>query len=396
MGSTIIGQDFPHDIIHRGESDMHRHNKRVDDAVRKQLKDVIGQHDIITRAKNKTVKVRLKNLNQFRFIHGRDRLDIVGRDQFDDLKEGEIISKPTPGGGKPVEAGDADGEEIFEAEYSIEELTDMMIEELDLPDLDDTKQNEIVSVVLEWNDRRKGVGITAAIDKKKTILANLMRKAKSKSKDRSKKIPFIKDDLRFKTWEEAEEKHSNAVIFLMMDRSGSMWREKIYAVKAFYFWVVQFLRRKYNNVEIKFIAHDYNAREMKEQDFFTIADSGGTRVSSAYGLCKEMIEHNYPVTMWNIYCFHASDGDSWDDEEQCMELVNDILDLGANLFAYAEINIDNWRGDGESKLLNRFRVLQEYRDGVLVSVISELGDILQSLKRFLMHSARRDMEKSNA
>lgn len=391
MGSTIIEQDFPYDILHRGESDVQRHNKRVNDAVRKQLKDVIGQQDIITKEGNKKVKVRLRNLNQWRMIHNRDRIDTVGRDQFDDLEEGEIISKPTPSGGKPVTAGDASGEEIFEAEYTVDELTEMMIEELDLPDLDDNKQNEIVSEVLEWNDLRKGAGIASTIDKKKTILANLMRKSKLKKKN----IAYIKDDLRFKTWEEVEEKHSNAVIFLMMDRSASMWREKIYVVKAFYFWVVQFLRRKYEQVDIKFIAHDYNAREMNEKEFFTIAESGGTRVSSAYALCKEMIEHNYPSEMWNVYCFHASDGDSWDDESFCMELVNDIIDLGAKLFAYAEINIDSWHTNGESSLLEHFRELQESKDEVLVSVISEVSDILQALKKFLMHSARCDMEQTN-
>ena len=81
MSSSIIDQDFPYDIIHRGSKDAHRHNKRIDDAVRKQLKDIITQQDIITSEGNKKIKVRLKYLDQFRFIHNRNKVDVIGRDE---------------------------------------------------------------------------------------------------------------------------------------------------------------------------------------------------------------------------------------------------------------------------------------------------------------------------
>lgn len=391
MGSTIIEQDFPYDILHRGKRDERRHNKRVDQAARKQLGDIISQQDIITSEGNKKIKVRLKYLDQFRFIHHHDRVDEIGRDEFNELDEGEILQKPQPGGGgQPMQAGQEAGEELYEAEYTIDELTDLMIEELELPDLDETKKNEIISEVIEWEDRRKSSGIHALIDKRKTLMANIKRRAAMGKKE---PIPIINDDLRFRTWNVQQEKHSNAVIFLMMDRSASMWEQKIYTVKALYFWVVQFLRRKYDKVEIRFIAHDYYAKELSEKEFFTIADSGGTRVSSAYAMCQDMIKHNYPSNMWNIYCFHASDGDSWGDEVECLKIVNDIISMGATLFAYTEINMDNYRG-GESDLLSLFKQEMMNNDSILVSVIEDISDILATLQVFLKHSTRHAYDRA--
>lgn len=387
MGSTIIEQDFPYDILKRGQRDASRHNRRVKEAAKKQLKDIISQQDIISSEKNRKIKVRLKHLDQYRFIHNRDRIDNVGRDQFDDLEDGEIISKPSTGKGSGNKPGQDKGEEIFESEFTIEQITDMMMEELNLPDLDEKKRNEIVSDVIEYTDRRKASGVHACIDKKKTILANIARRARE-GKARNETTPIINDDLRFRTWNITEEKHSNAVVFLMMDRSGSMWEDKIYAVKALYFWIVQFLRRRYDRVEIKFISHDWVAREMEEKDFFSIAEGGGTKISSAYELCRDMVKHNYPSSMWNIYCFHASDGDSWSDESYCIDLVKEILDLGAVLFAYSEINMDNWR-DEDSDLFHLFEMASGERDGILASSITELSDILDTLQLFLRHSVRK-------
>ncbi len=386
MGSVIIDQDFPYDIIHRGSKDVHRHNKRVNDAVKKQMKDIVSQQDIITSEGNRKVKVRLKYLDQYRFIHSKDRVDEVGRDEFDDLDEGEVLYRPEAGGGRPNSAGDGEGEELYETEYTIDELTDILMQELELPDLDERKRNEIVSEVIEWDDIRKQSGIRSLIDKKRTLLANIMRKAKQKRSD--EQVPIINDDMRFRTFNVTQEKHSNAVVFLMMDRSASMWEDKIYAVKVLYFWIVQFLRRRYDSVVIKFIAHDCHAKEMSEKDFFTISDSGGTMVSSAYELCRDIIKYNYPASKWNIYAFHASDGDSWGDDDVSMSLVHEITtELEANLFAYTEINIDQWR-TGESNLMSHFKAEMERNDKVLISEISEIGDVLRCIKKFLQHSVR--------
>lgn len=385
MGNTIIDQDYPYDILHRGSQDESRHNKRVNDAVKKQLRDVISQQDIISGQGNKKVRVRLKYLDQYRFRHSKDSYKEIGRDQFDELEEGEVISQPTPAGeGDPNKAGNDDGDEVYEVEYTIDELTEILLNELKLPRLDERKKNEIVSEVVEWNDIRKESGVRSLIDKKRTLRANIKRRARIGSENE----PIINDDLRFRTYNITKEKHSNAVVFLMMDRSGSMWKEKIYAVKALYFWIVQFLKLRYNKVEIKFIAHDYNARELQEKEFFTISDSGGTRVSSAYELCYEMIKHNYPQSKWNIYCFHASDGDSWSDEKEAVALADDIIKvLGATLFAYTEINIDNER-DTKSDLWKTFSNMSKSNDKILMGEIRGMEDVLPVIEFFLRYSTR--------
>jgi len=254
----------------------------------------------------------------------------------------------------------------------------MMMKELGLPDLDNRLKNEIVSVITEWTDRAN-VGIQSAIDKKHTLLANIRRKSRMGMK-KDQRLPISNKDLKYRTWEIQEERHSNAVVFLMMDRSASMWEDRIYTVKALYFWIVQFLKLKYDRVVIKFIAHDVRAKEMEEKEFFTICDSGGTYVSSAYEMCAEMIRHNYPASSWNIYCFHASDGGTFGDEAQCFKLVNEIMDMGATMFAYAEIWLEEW--DNESSLYSGFTQMSAERRGVLVYSIQSLEDVFSAIQHF--------------
>jgi len=262
-----------------------------------------------------------------------------------------------------------------------------MFEELELPDIDETIKNEIKSDVLEYTDRRRRNGVEALLDKKQTILAMLKRKRTS-----NKKNTLIPDDLRYRTWNVATEKHSNAVVFLMLDKSGSMAEDKIYTVKALYFWIVQFLRRRYDKVDIRFIAHDYEARELSEKEFFTISYSGGTKISSAYELCKNLIKHNYPTSLWNVYCFHSSDGDSYDDEDLCMQLIGELFSSGIKLFAYTEIAFDD---NARSELFHRIKKSRRHRR-LLHSVISRREDIIDTLKKFLHHSLNVPMQSSVA
>ncbi|MBI4494507.1 MAG: DUF444 family protein, partial [Chloroflexi bacterium] len=111
-----------------------------------------------------------------------------------------------------------------------------------------------------------------------------------------------------------------------------------YVTRTFYFWMVRFLRTKYNNVEIVFITHHTQAREVDEENFFTLGESGGTKVSSAYQLCLDLIKQRYNPSLWNIYPFHFSDGDNWGevDNQRCLELVRALLGL-SNVFGYGEI-----------------------------------------------------------
>lgn len=377
MDSVIVDNDFPHDLIRRGARDERRHNKKVQEAARKQLKDIISRQDIITTSGNKKIKVKLKYLDSYHFRHYPDRVDVIGRDEYEELDKDEIISRPNDGNAGGA-AGNAEGDEIYEVEFTIDDLTNMMIEELRLPRLDERVKSEIVSEVIEWTDRRKSSGVHALIDKKHTLLANIKRKAAMGYKP-GEKAPIVNDDLRFRAWKIQKEKHSNAVIFFLLDRSGSMSEEKIYSVKAFFFWVTQFLRKRYDRIEIKFIAHDVAARELPESDFFTITDSGGTMVSAAYQLCADLIKFNYPSSKWNIYCFHASDGDTWGDDDKCAQLIQEILSYGAKMFGYVEVR-GEFDTDNITALWNAIENVDDER--VILSTINSVDEVLETIEFF--------------
>jgi hypothetical protein len=155
-----------------------------------------------------------------------------------------------------------------------------------------------------------------------------------------------------------------------------------YIARSFYFWMVRFLRTKYNNVEIIFISHHTEAKEVTEEEFFHKGESGGTQVSSAYALALDIIKTRYPAQDWNIYPFHFSDGDNlpWDNEV-CVKLVNEML-LESNLFGYGEIR-EGYRGSS-STLMSAFAKIE---DSKFVTVtVSDKKAVYPALQRFFAKS----------
>ena len=119
---------------------------------------------------------------------------------------------------------------------------------------------------------------------------------------------------------------------------------KKYIARSFFFWMVRFLRTKYDNVEIVFISHHTEAREVTEEQFFTQGESGGTVVSSAYQLALDIIGARYRPTDWNIYPFHFSDGDNYySDNEEAVRLADELIQT-CNLFGYGEIGEEGGGG----------------------------------------------------
>src|SRR5690606_6003868 len=133
----------------------------------------------------------------------------------------------------------------------------------------------------------------------------------------------------------------------------------------FFFWMTRFLRRKYEHVEIVFIAHHTEARVVTEEEFFTKGESGGTICSSAYRKALELIEDAYPPSQYNIYPFHFSDGDNLtSDNERCVKLIRELLSV-SNMFGYGEVNQYN----RSSTLMSAYRHIHE--PGFLYSIIKE-------------------------
>jgi len=321
--------EIPWDLRRRALKDSIRHDKRVKEAIRKNLKELIAEENIITSDGRKLVKIPLRYLDQYRFRFGQ-----MGKGAGQGKGNvGDVIARDGERGEGSEQPGDQPGEQVYEAEISVEELTRMMLEDLALPWLEEKGQQEITTTTYHFDDvRRKGS--MANIDKKRTLLENLKRHAAHKEP----KVGGFRDaDLRFKVWSVREEYHSNAAVYLLMDRSGSMTTEKKYIAKSFFFWLVRFLRLKYKTVDTVFIAHDTEAQIVPEQDFFTISNSGGTMCSSAYHVALEHIQQAHPRSRWNNYVFHFSDGDNWEeDNPRCKELVTQLLDH-TTMVGYGEI-----------------------------------------------------------
>jgi uncharacterized sporulation protein YeaH/YhbH (DUF444 family) len=197
-------------------------------------------------------------------------------------------------------------------------------------------------------------------------------------------------DLRYKVWDTHEGTHANAAVYMLMDRSGSMTTSKKYIAKSCFFWMVQFLRRKYRHVETVFIAHDTEAQVVPEQDFFTLSNSGGTCCSSAYQVALEHLQHHHPAGRWNIYLFHFSDGDNLPyDNTVCKGLVETLLTQG-NMVGYGEIRYHDdasfygWMGQTTPTPSSLQSALQEITHPRLLSVtITHKEEIYPVLQTFL-------------
>jgi len=152
-------------------------------------------------------------------------------------------------------------------------------------------------------------------------------------------IPFIDPfDLRYSNRIKVPKPASQAVMFCIMDVSGSMDEARKDMAKRFFILLYLFLTRAYEKIEVVFIRHHTSATEVDEQDFFHSRESGGTVVSSALHLLKDIIAERYPSNDWNAYVAQASDGDNWDsDSLTCRDLlVNAIMPL-VQYYAYIEI-----------------------------------------------------------
>jgi sporulation protein YhbH len=359
--------------LHRkGYHDQTRHKEKVKEAVKKNLPDLLTDESIIMSDGRKVVKVPIRSLDEYRFRYNFNKSKHVGQGDGKS-KVGDVIGQePTPGAGKGSGAGDMPGEDYYEAEIDLEDLETMLFEDLELPRLKPKQKDQMKVRSIEFNDIRK-TGIMSNIDKKRTILQNLRRNALA---GKPGIYGISPDDLRFKTWEEKEQPHSNAVVIAMMDTSGSMGHFEKYVARSFFFWMTRFLRQKYENVEIVFIAHHTEAKIVTEEQFFNKGESGGTICSSAYRKAIELIHDRYPPAYYNIYPFHFSDGDNLtSDNERCVKLIHELLSL-SNIFGYGEVNQYN----RSSTLMSAYRHIRDPR--FRYTIIREKGEVYKALKTF--------------
>jgi sporulation protein YhbH len=386
---TIFREYRPSDAERsdRSAGDRLRHRQKVRESIRENIADIIAEESIIGKDKDRVIKVPLRGIKEYRFVYG-DNAPGVGEGDGNS-QPGQVVGKTgKEGPGKGDErAGDRPGVDYYETDVTLEELIEIMFEDLELPHMERRALREIEA---ERTSKRKGyrkVGIRVRLDKRRTAKQRIMRKLASHHDElvaagakQHERFPFHEDDLKYRHIEAEMRRESNAVVLCMMDTSGSMDTMKKYLARSFFFLLYQFISTRYRNVEIVFIAHHTEAREVTEEEFFHKGESGGTFISSGYQKALEIVAERYHPSLWNIYAFHCSDGDNFDsDNPAALRSAKELAEI-SNLFGYGEIKPLGSRYY-ESSMLNIFRRLEA--PNFQTVLIERKEDIWPSFKTFL-------------
>ena len=366
----------------RAAGDRARHRDKVREAIRDNIADIIAEESIIGKDRDRIIKVPIRGIKEYRFIYGNQAPGVgQGNGQS---QPGQVVGRQQGDGqGQPDRAGDQPGVDYYETDVRLDELIDLMFEDLELPDLERKRLREIPS---ERTARRKGyrqVGIRQRLDKRRTVRARVKRMMATRERDPAadeRRFPFHDDDLTYKHLTTDVREESNAVVVCIMDTSGSMDTMKKYLARCFFFLLYQFIRSKYRNVEIVFIAHHTEGKEVSEEEFFHKGESGGTLISSGYQKALDIVAERYHPTLWNIYAFHCSDGDNFDtDNANALRAAKELTEV-CNLFGYGEIKPMGARAY-ESSMLNVFRRLDA--DNFQTVLIERKEDVWPSFKALL-------------
>jgi len=316
----------------RIEQDHHRFREIVKGRIRDDLRRFISRDDLITQEGGKVVAIPVYGVDIPNFRYG-DNGEGVG---MGDGEEGEAVGQPGSGDNA---GGEGEGKHILEVEVSLDELADILGEELELPRIKPKGANRISAVKNRYSGVRP-TGPESLRHFKRSYREALKRQLIMGEYDPDNPVVVpIRRDLRYRSWKEVKSPKSNAVIVYMMDVSGSMGGEQKELVRLEAFWIDTWLRRNYEGVESRYIVHDVGAKEVDRDTFYTLREDGGTRISSAYQCCDQLLTQQYDTSAWNIYLFHFSDGDnsSEADNKLCVQTVREKLLPAANMFGYCQV-----------------------------------------------------------
>lgn len=315
--------------LHRkGQQAQARHKEKVKAAIRENLRDVITDEGLVMSDGKQVVRIPVHSLDEPHFHFNHSKQQHVGQGQ---AEKGQVIGR-SKAQGEDGNAGDGPGDPMVEAEVTLEDIEEILFANLELPNLMQKPKTAIVVEDEEWTDVRKR-GIQSNLDRKRTFIEALKRSQRQHSD-----LQITQDDLRFRTYEETTLPHTGAVIFAMMDISASMGEFEKYIARTFFFWMERFLAKHYPHVDIRYLVHHTEAKEVSQADFFRLKESGGTRCSSVYSLALEVIEREYPTDAWNIYPIHVSDGDNYaDDNHAVTGLVRSLCEQ-SSLVGYLEVH----------------------------------------------------------
>ncbi len=346
--------------------------------IKRAVSDAVSKRSITDIEKGEDISIPRKSIHEPHIGHGsggKRNVILPGNDKF---IVGDRVKRPEGGGGGGgVNASDSgEGMDNFVFQISQEEFLHYLFEDLELPNLVKRK----LSGTDSFKFTRAGfseVGNPSQINIPRTMrsaharriaLTGMMRKKRrrleqelselpdgdseeiqarreelqlqiSRLKRRAHAVPFIDDfDLKFNLHVKTPLPVSKAVMFCIMDVSGSMDQNTKDIAKRFFILLYLFLQRNYEKTDVVFIRHHTSAKEVDEEEFFYSRETGGTVVSSALTLMNEIIKERYPPDEWNIYGAQASDGDNWhDDSPRCFNLLKQQILPNCQYYCYVEI-----------------------------------------------------------
>ncbi len=360
------------------QRDRRRFKQIVRGRIRENLRKYITHGEMIGRRGGDLVSIPLPQLEVPRFRFGNNGSGGVGQG---DGEKGDQVGKPGEG---PVGAGGAGSEpgagHLMEVEVSLDELAKMLGDELELPRIEPKGTANIVADKSKYNSIRQ-TGPESLRHFKRTYLRALKRQISTGDYHPGDPcVVPIKADRQYRSWNDVPQPQVNAAVIYMMDVSGSMTDDQKEIVRTEAFWIDTWLASQYEGIETRYIIHDAMAKEVDQHTFYHTRESGGTRISSAYKVCAELIDEAFPPSDWNIYCFQFSDGDNWgDDNDHAFELLSEKLLPAANVYCYGQVESPYGSGDFIDALRKQFGE----HESLILSEIEDKDGIYDSIKLFL-------------
>ncbi len=357
------------------KEDQNRFKDIVKGKIKENFKKYVSQGEMIGKRENEYVKIPLPQIDIPTFRYGAKQQGGVGQGQGE---PGDGVGEPGDGQGQ---AGDQAGEHMLEVDLSLDELADILGEKLQLPNILPKGSKNINSEKTKYSGLSPvgPEGLRHFKSSYKRALKRYVASGTYNPKDPA--IIPIRRDYQYRSFKKVIQPQTRAVVIYMMDVSGSMGDEQKEIVRLESFWINTWLKKHYKGLETRFIIHDASAREVDENTFFRTSESGGTLISSAYKLCQQIIEKDYPPNEWNIYPFHFSDGDNWSGEDTrlCVKLLQDFFLPNCNVFSYGQVESKYGSGQFLKDLQKEFGTDER----LTLSQIENRDKILDSIKDFL-------------
>ena len=369
---------------HKSAVNRQRFIRRFKAQIKRAVADAVSGRSIVDIDNGEKINIPARDMSEPVFHHGSGgRHEGVHPGNTDFVTGDKIKRPPDAAGGQGGKASDSgEGEDEFAFQLSREEFLELFFEDLALPDLVKTQ----LAKLADFKSVRAGHtsdGVPTNINVIRSLRGALARRIALRGphmkrlrevndeltalqpvpvdeeeeasprvleleeeighlRQRIDSIPFIDTfDLRYNNRVKEPRPTTQAVMFCLMDVSGSMDEERKDIAKRFFTLLYLFLTRNYERIEVVFIRHHTSAVEVDEEEFFHSRETGGTIVSSALKLMHDIIRERYPLTEWNIYAAQASDGDNWDnDSSTCRDLLMSKIMPCLQYFAYVEITPD--------------------------------------------------------